>query len=253
MSCNIFLRIRNYFLHICAFCIVTAFFILLYFSFLKSSMITVTRNICLADFIDLLGSGTFMNLFLVPPCTVFITTLSEHNYTTYNYYIRNSSRTYIILNRIVRIIILSVIISILLVIISTAVAGLFSKSYINWNEYGSYFYLSKRILIDINFLNVFLLSIAKLLFPIIFFSSLACTISLIGKKIFSFLFVVILSASNFFAYIKLIINYILNFQKSETEYFSFSSIVLLFIIFPFLTLITVLLAIKFAKRKDFLN
>ncbi len=246
-----FLRIKGCIIYICVFCVIAAFFILLFFASFKSSMNTAAGKICLSDFIDLLASGSFMNIFIVPVCTFFITALSEHNCTTSNYYIRNKSRIHIILKRIIRIIILSVIVSALLVIISIVISGLFASEFINWDEYGSYFFIKRGILSDIDFISFLFLTFVKLLFPIIFFSSLECTLSLICKKTFSFLIVVLLSASNSFGYIKFMIDYAFN-RMNETDYFSFSSAVLIFAIFPILTLIIVLFAAKLVKRKDFI-
>ena len=224
-----------------AFCVIIAFFLLLYFSFAKRSMIMVTNKICIADFIDLLGSGSFMNIMLIPLSAFFTTTLSEHNCSS------------LILKRFAKIFISSVAITVLVLLVSVLTAGLFTAEIINWNKYESYFYLSTKMLFDIDFVDVMLFSFAKLFFPISFFSSLACTIRLVCKKTFSFLIIVLISATNIFGYIKLIIDNTFNYHFASQSYLSFSSVVLIFIIFPLLTLITVLAAVKLAKRKDFLN
>lgn len=236
-----------------AFCLIIAFFLLLYFSFAKRSMIMVTNKICIADFIDLLGSRSIMNIMLIPLSAFFTTTLSEHNCSSLNYYIRNRSRTSIILKRFAKIFISSVAITVLVLLISVFTAGLFTAEIINWNKYESYFYLSTKMLFDIDFVDVMLFSFAKLFFPISFFSSLACTIRLVCKKTFSFLIIVLISALDIFGYIKLIIDNTFNYHFALQSYLSFSSVVLIFIIFPLMTLITVLAAVKLAKRKDFLN
>ena len=249
-----FFRIKSYILYICLFCIITAFFLLLYFAFLKSSMIMVTRKICIADFINFLSNGNyFMNIMLIPLCTVFTTTLSEHNCLTLNYYIRNKSRTNIILKKIKKILFFSVVITLLILLISIIVAGFLTAELINWNRYESYFYMSNGILIDIDFIKVLLLSFVKLVFPISFFSLLACTISLICKKTFSFLIIVLASASNFFGFIKFIIDDYFGYNFNETGNMSFSSAVLVFVIFSLATLIVIFFAVRLARRKDFLN
>lgn len=249
-----FFRIKSYILYICIFCIITAFFLLLYFAFLKSSMIMVTRKICIADFINFLSNGNyFMNIMLIPSCTFFTTTLSEHNCLTFNYYIRNKSRTNIILKKIKKILFFSVIITLLILLTSIIVAGFLTAELINWNNYESYFYMSTGTLFDIDFIKVLLLSFFKLFFPISFFSSLACTIDLICKKTFSFLIIVLASASNFFGLIKFIIDGAFDYNFSEKFYMSFSSAVLVFVIFPLATLIVIFFAVRLARRKDFLN
>lgn len=254
MLCNRFFRMKSYILYICAFCMITAFLILLFFAYHKTYMITVTRKICVADFIYLLNNvNYFMNIMLLPLCTAFTVTLSEHNCSTVNYYIRNKSRTSIILIRIGKILIFSGVIAVLILLVSIVAAGLLTSELINWNEYGSYFYLSVGELFDIDFINVLLLSFAKLFFSISFFSSLAFTISLKYKKTFSFLIVVLVSASDFFGFIKFIIDNTFNYNFSEISYFSFSSEVLIFVIFPLATLIAIFFAVRLAKRKDFLN
>lgn len=87
-----------------------------------------------------------MNIMLIPLSAIFTTTLSEHNY------IRNRSRTSIILKRFAKIFISSVAITVLVLLISVLTAGLFTAEIINWNKYESYFYLSTKILFDIDFI-----------------------------------------------------------------------------------------------------
>lgn len=253
MFCDKLFRVKKYIFIMLVFCAVIAFFLLLYFAFAKRSMIMVTNKICIADFIDLLSSGNFMNVMLIPLCVFFTTTISVHNCSNFNYYIRNKSRTNIILKRFAKIFISSVAIAILILLISVVTAGIFTAEFINWNKYESYFYLSTKVFLDINFIDVVLWSLAKLVFPIIFFSSLACTIGLVCKKTFSFLIIVLISTSNIFGYIKLIFDNACNYNFGPESYLSFSSVVLVFITFPLMTLITVLVAVKLAKRKDFLN
>lgn len=249
-----FFRIKSYILYICIFCIIASFFLLLYFAFLKSSMIMVTRKICIADFINFLSNGNyFMNIMLIPLCTVFITTLSEHNCLTFNYYIRNKSRTNIILKKIKKILFFSVVITMLILLTSIIVGGFLTAELINWNSNKSYFYMSTGMLLDIDFIKVLLLSFFKLLFPISFFSSLACTISLICKKTLSFFIIVLVSASNFFGLIKFIIDGAFGYNFNENVYMNSSTAVLVFVIFPLATLIVIFFAVRVERRKDFFN
>lgn len=248
-----YFRIKKYTLFMLVFCGIVAFFLLLYFGFAKRTMIMVTNKISIADFIDLLGSGYFMNILLIPTCVFFTTTLSEHNCSNYNYYIRNKSRTIIFLKQFAGILINCVVTAVFVLLVSVVTAGLFTAEFINWNNYDSYFYLSRKMLLNINFINLMLCSFAKLFFPISFFSCLGSTISIACKKTFSFLIVILISSSNVFGYIKLFIeNIFSNYNFSSGYYLSFSSIVLIFVLFPLLTLITLIVAVKLAKRKDFL-
>lgn len=247
-------RIRSYFLYIYAFCFIDAILILLYFSFLKSSMIMITRKICIADFINVLSNGNFfLNIILIPLCTVFTTVASEHNCSTINYYIRNKSRTSIILKMIKKILFFSVVATVIILLVSIVVASFLTSELINWNKQESYFYMSTGTLLDIDLIKVLLLSFFKLIFPISFFSSLAYTISLICKKTFSFLIIVLMSSSNFIGFIKFIIDGAFDYNISETSYLNFSSAVLIFVIFSLATLIVVFFAVRLARRKDFLN
>ncbi|MBQ2970994.1 MAG: hypothetical protein IJE16_00415 [Ruminococcus sp.] len=249
-----FFRMKKYILSMIVFCGIVAFFLLLYFGFTKRTMIMVTNKISIADFVDLLGSGSFMNILLIPICVFFTTTISEYNSSSFNYYIRNKSRTDIFLKRFAKILIASVAIVVFILLISVATAGLFTAEFINWNNYDSYFYLSRKMLLNIDFINLMLCSFAKLFFPITFFSCLGSTISIVCKKTISFLIIILISTSNVFGYIKLFIdNKFINYNFSTGYYLSFSSIVLIFIIFPLMTLITLIVTVKLAKRKDLLN
>lgn len=246
-------RIKGYILYICAFCFIFAFFVLLLFAFAKTSMTAVTPKICVADFMCLLGGGNFINLAVIPLCSVFITILADKNCTGVNYYIRNKSRTSIILKRIKKIFIFSFVLSFLALAISAAVGGLFTAEIINWTEYDSYSFVTTQVIWDISFIKVLLLTFAELVFPVIFFSCLLFTLSLACKKTFAFIIVVLVSGLNPFGFLKYFIDYTFNYNFSEVTYLSFSSVVLIFGVFPLLILLTVLAAVKLVKRKDVLN
>lgn len=253
MLSDVLFRIKHCVFVLLGLCGSISFALLQYFAFAKRQMTMVTNKICIADFIALLGNGSFVNILLIPLCVFIILTLSEHNCSNFNYYLRNKSRTNIILKRFAKIFIFTAVTGVLILLVSVIISGIFAPEFINWNKVNSYSYLSLKVLIDINFVEVLLCYFSKLFFSISFFSCLACTLSLVCKKTISFLIIIFISALNVFSYIRLLIDNIFNFNFGIEYYFNFSSIILTFIIFPIMTLATTLLAVKLAKRKDFLN
>lgn len=234
------------------FCILYAFSALLFFSFFKRSMMMYSGEICLADYINLLGGGSFVNLLLIPLSMVFIITSSEKNHTTLNYYIRNKKRASIFLKQLFRIITLSIVLSILIVILSIFVAGLLTAKIINWNQYNSLFYMSNGVLLNIGITDVVFITVLKLFFPIVFFSVFSYMINLVTKKIYAFILVIFFSASNCIGYLKYRLSDLFASPNSEISYLSLSSKILMFIIFPLLTLVIVVISYKLIKRKDYL-
>jgi len=187
MFYDIYMKIKGFILYFCVFCVVLAFLILIYFSFIKRSMLSFSGITCLADFIDSLN-GSFFNLLLIPLSVIFIITMSEYNCTTANYYIRNKKRTVIISKMSLKMLIFSITVSSLISVISILIAALLTEHVMNWNEYGSYFYISRGVILNISFTAVFLLSIIKLLFPILFLRLLpVCLIKSQKKYILFFL------------------------------------------------------------------
>jgi len=247
-----FYKIKGYALYFGVFCVFSAFLLLLYFAFIKRSMMMYGGKICVADFLDSLTHGFFINLLVVPFSAVLITAFSERHCTTANYYLRRKKRFFIISNQLMKILFSSVFISVLFAAVSTVIAGLFTSVFINWREYGSFFYISRGVRLDISFINVLTVITIKLFFPILFFSLFVCMVSLVTKKIFSFIAVIALSAMNFFGLIKYMIDSALPFNETEISYLSLSSRILLFVVFPLLIAVIAALSFKLVKRKDFL-
>lgn len=252
MFCKRAVNCGSYFLYTALFGVITAPFMLLYFSSLKSFMINTTSKICLADFIDRLADGSFINILLIPLCTIFVVVLSQRNAATANYYIRNKSRKHIIIKRMIRVLILSAAVSAMTVIVSIFIAGLFASRFINWNEHTSFFCLSRGTTLNIGFITVLAVTFLKLFFPALFFSVLVCTLDLVCKKVFAFLIAALLSALNVFGFVKFLIDGV--FNSTETQvYLSVSSAVLLFVVFPLLSMTAAFTSVKLVGRKDFLS
>lgn len=248
-----FFKIKRYSLFFLVFCAILAFFMLLYFAFLKRNMIMVTNKICVADFINSLNNGNFINILIIPLSAFLVTVLSEYNCSSFNYYIRNKSRKNIILKRFYKIFIFSVVTVVLTLMTSVVVAGLFTSEFINWDKYESYYYLSRGTIIHIGFIKMMFCVFLKLFFQICFFSSLLCTICIACKKTIAFLIIILLSGTNVIGFITFIIDNMCSYSFGAESYWSFSTVVLIFVILPLMILASILASVNLVKRKDFLK
>lgn len=253
MFSKIVTRTKWYLLVFGLFSFVYSFILLLYFSFLKRSFISTSINICVADFIDCLSSGVFINFLIIPVSVVIIIIASEKDHTSINYYIRNKTRSRVATKQMLRILFFTIILLILLLIISIFIAGLMAPEMINWNSVFSYSNMSIRMLFDISFINVLTITFIKLLIPMLFFSLLFYTLNFLTSKSMSFFIIVLLSISNVFGYIKYLIDSVSGEKINNISYLSNSSKILLFGFFPLLIILTCMVAYKLVRRKDYLS
>ncbi len=249
MFCN---SIKRYLFPILLFAFFISFADFVYFTVIRNFMMSISSEVCVADFLEESCAGNYMNLIVIPICSAFITELSDFQKNTINYYYRMKSRKIIALRQFVRVLLLSITISTFWVLISSIIGGLFSSELINWNSRTSYSYLSKGLILDFNFFYIFELTFFKILLPILFFSQLECIINLVTKKVISFFIVVLLSGVNVFGYVKFYLGFICDNAINPSNYLSMTAAILLFIIFPLLITLSLYIFVKLFDRKDFI-
>lgn len=242
-------KIKSYISYMLALFFVVGFFVLLYFGFLKKNMIMTSNNICIADFMILINNNSFVYTVIIPLCVLVINILSEHNFSNFNYYIRNNSRSGIILKRIGKVFIFSTVVS--AIIIATAIldGGILSRELMNWQRTDSYFYMLNRYTFEASFMIVLIFEYIKLFFALSFYSTLFCMLSIIWNKAISLIPIVLLSGFNI---LYMIIAFFNRHNDSVfTEYMDTVSIILTFAVYPLLTAVVIWFAVKLVKRKDF--
>lgn len=251
MLSEFFSKVKSYLPFTGVFCVVYLLTALVSFSGLKHAMMMYGGQFCVADFIDTLGSGSLFNVFLIPFSVAVILLSSERHYSTMNHYIRNRKRVSILYNQLLRTFILSAVLSSIIVILSFLTAGLFTANIINWDQYDSFFFQGKGVILHIGITEILLIAILKLFFPVFFFTSLCYMITLMTKKVYAFLIVLFFSATNCIGYLKYAMNNLLVFPRDKDSYLSVSSIVLLAVLFPLMIVLVNAVSCRLIKRKDF--
>ncbi len=230
---------------------VTLFSLLMSFSVLKRLSIGSLGELCVGDYIDSLNRGYLIDFFVVPLTAAIIFIISEHDCTS-NCILKFHTRTNILRNQYIKILILSIAFSLGLIFLSYIIAGLLTFILMNWNDQTSYFYQAHGYILEIGFASVQMLTAYKMFIKLFFFLTVMVLVNLRLKKVFSFLIMVILSAVRLFDFFQFEIEKIFNLVK-EKSYFPVSLKIIYLGIVPILTIALMSITFKMMKRKDFIS
>lgn len=244
-------KVKKYILYFLMYFFMTGVVVLFYFAISKRYMLTTSGNICLADFIDGFATTSFSNIIVIPFSVLLINVLSNLHCSNFNYYLRMYSRTRIIVSKILKDIIFSLITSLLIVCASIFVGGLMTNTFMNWNSTSSYYYIAMHFTFDADFIIVALVMFFELFITFCFYSILMCMLEQLLNTVISFIITLVLCGTNI---IYMIVYYLTaTAEVIRAEYMSDVNKILCFGVYPVITIILVVLSIKLIKRKDLLT
>lgn len=231
--------------------VVTPFFLCISFSVLKRMWMGNAAEYCVGDFINSLNRGTLMNFFILPftVCVVFL--VSERDNTA-NCILKFRTRTRLLENQYMKILLLSLLFPVVLVLTAFIIAGFFTNSLMNWGEKTSLFYKNYGYTLNIGFVSVLALTACRLFVKLLFFLIVMIWSGLRFQKIFSFLILFVLSAARVFDFFQFEVSKIFNLVKEES-YFLASEKIVYFVLTPILILLLACVSFKAVKRKDFVG
>lgn len=228
----------------------TPFLLLLNFSVLKRLSIGSLGEMCVGDYINSLNSGYLMNLLVIPLSATIVFIVSEQDNTA-NCILKFHTRTDVLKNQYVKVLLLSAVFSLGLVLISMITAGFLTSTLMNWNEQASCFYQTHGYTLGISFASVQALTFYKIFIKLILLLTVMLLMDLRFKKVFSFLIMFILSAIRVADFLQFEIDSIFNLAKEKSYFYGSLKIVYLGVV-PVLILCLFGVSLKLVKRKDFI-